>query len=53
MYENFEKNKFIAMCKELSIPMDKKIKEFSTGMKRKLQILVAISHDSGWGDHFT
>ena len=26
--------------------MDKKIKEFSTGMKRKLQVLAAISHDA-------
>ena len=28
------------------LPLDKKIKEFSTGMKAKLKVLVAISHDA-------
>ena len=29
-----------------SVPLKKKIKEFSTGMKRKLQILAALSHNA-------
>ncbi len=32
--------------KEFQIPMDKKIKEFSTGMKAKLKVLLALSHDA-------
>lgn len=46
MYNNFSKEKFIEDCKRLELPLDKKIKEFSTGMKRKLQILVALSHNA-------
>ena len=46
MYRAFEKNKFLSLCKEFSLPLNKKIKEFSTGMKRKLQIVAAISHES-------
>lgn len=30
----------------MELPLNKKIKEFSTGMKRKLQILAAISHNA-------
>ena len=35
---------FLEMCKKYQLPLDKKIKEFSTGMKRKLQIAAAVSH---------
>ena len=30
----------------MELPLNKKIKEFSTGMKRKLQILSALSHNA-------
>ena len=30
----------------MGLPLKKKIKEFSTGMKRKLQILTALSHNA-------
>ena len=30
--------------KHFHLPMDKKIKDFSTGMKAKLKVLVAVSH---------
>lgn len=46
MYEKFDRNAFIKKCKNFELPIDKQIKEFSTGMKRKLQILSAISHDA-------
>ena len=35
---------FLRKCSEYRMPMDKKIKDFSTGMKRKLQLLAAISY---------
>ncbi len=44
MYSRFDKNDFIRKCGHFGIPMDQKIKEFSTGMKAKLKLLVALSH---------
>lgn len=46
LYPGFHKKDFIDKCARLNLPLDKKIKEFSTGMKRKLQVLAAISHDA-------
>ena len=46
MYPKFEKERFLSRCKEFQIPMDKKIKEFSTGMKAKLNVLIAVSHQA-------
>lgn len=46
MYEKFDKNDFIKKCKYFSLPIDKKIKDFSTGMKRKLQVLAAVSYEA-------
>lgn len=44
LYEQFDKKEFLEQCKHFELPMDKKIKDFSTGMKAKLKVLVAISH---------
>lgn len=44
MYHKFQKEDFLEMCKKYQLPLDKKIKEFSMGMKRKLQIAAAVSH---------
>lgn len=44
MYEDFEKEDFIKRCEQFQLPMDKKVKDFSTGMKAKLKVLVAMSH---------
>lgn len=44
LYEQFDKKEFLEQCKHFGLPMDKKIKDFSTGMKAKLKVLVAISH---------
>ena len=46
LYSEFDKEGFLKGCEQFRIPMDKKIKEFSTGMKRKLQVLLAISHNA-------
>ena len=47
MYKKFRKEDFLEKCRIFDLPMDQKIKEFSTGMKRKLQVLAAISHEAG------
>ena len=44
MYQEFDKADFISKCEKFQLPLKKKIKEFSTGMRRKLQVLAAISH---------
>ena len=44
MYKSFRKEEFMERCKRFGLPMDKQIKEFSTGMKAKLKVLVAMSY---------
>ena len=46
MYPSFQTDFFADKCKQLRIPMNKQIKEFSTGMKAKLRVHVAISHEA-------
>ena len=46
LYSKFDKDSFLKNCEKYKIPLDKKIKEFSTGMKTKLKMLVAISHEA-------
>ncbi len=44
MYPGFEKERFLKLCREMDLPMDKQIKDFSTGMKAKLKVIAAVSH---------
>ncbi|MDE7312795.1 MAG: ABC transporter ATP-binding protein [Eubacterium sp.] len=44
MYRHFDREGFMKKCREFDLPLHKNIKEFSTGMKRKLQVIAAISH---------
>lgn len=46
LYTRFEKEKFLKYCNQFHLPMNKKVKEFSTGMQAKLKVLVAISHNA-------
>lgn len=46
MYQKHKGESFLAQCERLGLPTDKKVKEFSTGMKAKLKVLVALSHDA-------
>lgn len=46
MYDKFDRNVFLEECHKSELPFDKKIKEFSTGMKAKLKVLIATSHDA-------
>lgn len=45
-YENFEKQFFLEQVHRFQLPLNKQIKDFSTGMKVKLKVLVAISHNA-------
>ena len=46
LYPAFDKAGFAEKCNRLNLPTDKRIKDFSTGMKRKLQVLAAICHNA-------
>lgn len=44
LYTDFQEEEFLRRCREFQLPLNKKIKDFSTGMKRKLQVLAALTH---------
>ena len=44
LYPAFDREKFLGLCRKFGIPMDKYIREFSTGMKAKLKVLAAVTH---------
>lgn len=46
MYPSFNKSFFTDQVNNFQLPMNKQIKDFSTGMKAKLKVLVAISHNA-------
>ncbi|MBP3702542.1 MAG: ATP-binding cassette domain-containing protein, partial [Lachnospiraceae bacterium] len=46
LYKNFDKHFFEEQIQRFQLPCKKKIKEFSTGMKAKLKVLIAISHNA-------
>ncbi len=46
LYTKFDEAGFRKRCEHFRLPLNKKVKEFSTGMKRKLQINLALSHDA-------
>lgn len=46
MYKKYNNGEFISQCRKFELPLDKKISDFSTGMKAKLKILVALSHSA-------
>lgn len=45
IYLTWEESKYIELLKQFNLPLNKLIKEFSSGMKMKLKIVVAISHN--------
>ena len=46
IYHSWEEHTFLNLLKKFSFPTDKPIKQFSKGMKMKLAIAVALSHNS-------
>lgn len=45
-YVGFDEERFLAACRGQGLPENKIIKTFSTGMKAKLRVLTALSHDA-------
>ena len=46
VYSQFDKEDFLKKCKQMKLPLYKKIKEFSTGMKARLKLIIAITHNA-------
>jgi len=46
VYKTWNTKKFSELCTKLSLPAKKPVKDFSRGMKMKLSLSVALSHDS-------
>lgn len=46
MYDSFDRKQFLETCRHYDLPENKLIQKFSTGMKAKLRVLVALSHDA-------
>ena len=46
LYEHFDKTFFMEQVQKAELPLRKQIREFSTGMRAKLKMLVAISHNA-------
>lgn len=44
MYPAFDKKSFLEKCERFQLPLNKKLKEFSTGMQAKLRVLIATSY---------
>ena len=44
-YKNWDENKFYDLLKQFDLPTNKLVKDFSSGMKMKLKIATAISHN--------
>lgn len=43
-YSQFHSQEFLEECRSFQLPLNKKLKEFSTGMRAKLKLLIAMSH---------
>ena len=46
MSPDFDKDMFLNKCNNFNIPLNKMIKDLSTGTKAKLKVIVAISHNA-------
>ncbi|MCR4690648.1 MAG: ABC transporter ATP-binding protein [Lachnospiraceae bacterium] len=46
LYPAFDEAFFRSTCTSQELPFDKKIRDFSTGMRAKLRVLVAMSHNA-------
>lgn len=44
LYPDFDRQGFLEKCERFHLPLNKKLKEFSTGMQAKFKVISAISH---------
>ena len=46
MYDHFDEKLFREECRNQNLPMKKMVKDFSTGMKARLRVIAAITHQA-------
>lgn len=46
MYDDFDRQAFSELCSRYGLPENKQIRKFSTGMKAKMRVLTALSHNA-------
>ncbi|MGC6176239.1 ABC transporter ATP-binding protein [Lacrimispora sp. 38-1] len=46
LYHSFDQDRFIKKCRESGLPLNKRVKDMSAGMKAKVKILTAMSHEA-------
>ena len=46
MYDDFNRQDFSKLCSKYGLPENKPIRNFSTGMKAKMRVLTALSHNA-------
>ncbi|MBO4696418.1 MAG: ABC transporter ATP-binding protein [Lachnospiraceae bacterium] len=46
LYPAFDGDRFMQLCKDQKLPFRKSLRKFSTGMRTKLRIISAITHDA-------
>ena len=46
LYATWDKTEFFKLCDRFGLPVKKKLSKFSRGMKMKMQIATALSHDA-------
>lgn len=46
MYSHFHEKEFLERCKQFQLPLNKRLKDFSTGMRAKFHVLLAVSHEA-------
>lgn len=46
LYDKFDKSFFMNQVNKCQLPLNKRLKDFSTGMKAKLKVIAAISHNA-------
>ncbi|MBO4981307.1 MAG: ABC transporter ATP-binding protein [Lachnospiraceae bacterium] len=46
MYPKFDRAAFLGLCRRFGLPEKKQIRQFSTGMKVKLKVISAVTHDA-------
>ena len=44
LYQEFDRREFLEKCERFHLPLNKKLKEFSTGMRAKFKVISAVSH---------
>lgn len=46
LYQSFDQERFIKKCRESGLPLNKRVKDLSAGMKGKVKVLAAMSHEA-------